>query len=274
MTDSSNLEEKYLRNRIRLNLLPLLKKEYNPNIHGTLTRTAQLAMADEDFMDRAAQAAAGDIVREEEGRVIIDLDKLEGLHRALKRRVVRLAVDAAAAESLKGLSFGHVEEMLGLKTGRELHLPGGLRVQRDYGELVFFKHPPREGFEPLEVELSISGPGEYPVPGTEKMLTIELGEAPGEGQHSDENMAFLDPEKARFPLTLRSPRAGDRVALPGRGGTKKLSDLWTDAKLSRHKRRELLLLTFKDEIIWAPELYLNPRFCAGPGEKSLALRLG
>ena len=147
-------------------------------------------------------------------------------------------------------------------------------MQRDYGELIFFKHPPRQGFETVGVELAIPGPGEYPVPGTGKSLTIELGEAPDDIDSGDENRPLLDPERASFPLILRSPRAGDRVPLHSGEGTKKLSDLWTDAKLSRQKRRELVLLASGEEIIWAPDLYLNPRFSARPGEKTLALRLG
>ncbi len=273
LVDSSNLREDYLRNRVRLRLLPLLREEYNPRVDETLARSAALFLEDEEFMARAALDASLDILGEEGDKILLDLDGLEGLHPALKRRVVRLAV-LRAAKTLRGLNFGHVDAALSLATGGELHLPGGLRVLREYSSLVFFHHPPRRGYEPLDLDLHIPGPGAYPVPALETTLVLSLTEEPEERSFPDELRVSLNPEKVPFPLTLRSPRAGDRVALPGGRGTKKLSDLWTDAKLPRAKRRELILLATKKEIIWAPGLYLDPRFRARPGQRSLMVTLG
>lgn len=273
LVDSSNLREDYLRNRVRLRLLPLLREEYNPRVSETLARSAALFLEDEEFMARAARDAARSILSEKDDKILLDLRGLEEFHPALKRRVVRLAV-LRAAKTLWGLNFGHVEAALGLATGGELHLPGGLRVQREYGSLAFFHHPPRRGFEPLDLDLHIPGPGAYPVPALETTLVLSLTEEPEEPSSPDMLRVSLDPEKVPFPLTLRSPRAGDRVALLGGRGTKKLSDLWTDAKLPRRKRRELILLATEEKIIWAPGLYLDPRFRARPGQRSLMVSLG
>ena len=87
-------------------------------------------------------------------------------------------------------------------------------------------------------------------------LEVSLTPAPlGEGRQTVE----FDAAGICFPLTLRSPRPGDRFRPAGAGGSKKLKDFLIDAKLPREERRHLLLVASEEEILWLVGL----RRCAG-----------
>ena len=142
LEDSSNLERVYLRNRVRLDLLPQLEK-YNPNIRQTLRQTARILGDEEDLLAGLAQAARTDVVQslpEEIGQpsgLRLDINRFLNLHRAIQRRVVEMIF-----VEMDGLpSFKKIEQILYLaesgQGGGMLHLSRGLRVVKKRKELIF-----------------------------------------------------------------------------------------------------------------------------------------
>ena len=142
LEDSSNLERVYLRNRVRLYLLPQLEK-YNPNIRQTLRQTARILGDEEDLLAGLVQAARTDVVQslpEEIGQpsgLRLDINLFLNLHRAIQRRVVEMIFI-----EMDGLpSFKKIEQILYLaesgQGGGMLHFSRGLRVVKKRKELVF-----------------------------------------------------------------------------------------------------------------------------------------
>lgn len=139
--DASNKKPIYLRNRIRHRLIPLLEKEYNPEIKAVLARMAVLLRDDETYLDEVTADAyeAALISDEEDGRVILSATVLLEEPLPLRRRVIRRAVERVRGDARK-LGFWHVEESLELaatgRTGSELHLPNSVKVRKEYGNLI------------------------------------------------------------------------------------------------------------------------------------------
>ena len=143
LEDSSNLERVYLRNRVRLDLLPQLEK-YNPNIRQTLRQTARILGDEEDLLAGLAKAARTDVVQslpaEKTGQpcgLWLDINRFLNLHRAIQRRVVETIFI-----EMDGLpSFKKIEQVLYLaesgQGGGILHFSRGLRVVKKRKELIF-----------------------------------------------------------------------------------------------------------------------------------------
>ncbi|MBI3599073.1 MAG: tRNA lysidine(34) synthetase TilS [Nitrospinae bacterium] len=95
--DPSNLEQYYLRNKIRLNLIPLLKQEYNPNIIVQLKESAEIIRDEDDFLEDYCSSMLSDptyppLCKGGGGGVEIDAAKLKGLYIAIQRRIIRIAL--------------------------------------------------------------------------------------------------------------------------------------------------------------------------------------
>ena len=137
--DHTNDEALYARNKIRLELLPLLKKEYNPNITETLNRLGRSASEDKEYIyNRAAEAY-------EEARTgghSLDVRKLRELDPSLRKRVFLLALsDTGMRENVTEKHLKSVEAVMNSQNHKAAvtELTGGFRVTRIKHDLIFYK---------------------------------------------------------------------------------------------------------------------------------------
>lgn len=138
--DQTNYDTKYLRNRIRCELLPLLEKDYNPAIVDTLTRTTNLISTDDDYLNIQAEKIFEQYVVIEDLTVALSLE-IANLHQALLTRVIFKAIDFVMGGK-KSISYLHIIAVLDLfskPTGKILQLPNGLRVEKKYRKIIFYK---------------------------------------------------------------------------------------------------------------------------------------
>ncbi len=129
--DSTNRDRRHLRNRVRHELLPLLEREFNPEVTRVLAETAEVARAEEEFWQREVERLLPEVCSAGGGS--LQLKPLLAQPLAMQRRLVRAALERAGA----GFDFRHGEEMLRLaqKPKGALELAEGWRVVRGKGEL-------------------------------------------------------------------------------------------------------------------------------------------
>ncbi len=137
--DTSNLRMSYLRNRVRLSLLPFLASEFGPSIKEVILREVESLSLDRDFMAEQIARAFDLTCREPGDEVRLNIPRLLSLHPALQRGVIRQAWSRAMPGE-PSLSWRHVldvlEKVAGGGTGARLDLPGPLVAEREYDELV------------------------------------------------------------------------------------------------------------------------------------------
>lgn len=127
--DPSNRDRRYLRSRVRHELMPLLTT-FNPNIVELVAQCAGLMAEENAAMDRIVG----------QGRTSLRVDAMEKDPLALKRRKIRRSIEAAKGD-LRKIQFAHIEAVLGLLTGgNEVHLPDALTVRRRGNMIHFTPH--------------------------------------------------------------------------------------------------------------------------------------
>ena len=259
--DPSNSDERVSRNRVRHDLLPHLGR-YAPRVVETLAREAEIARADDDWLDRAANELRATLVKSTERGIELDAPRLSALHPALARRVVRLVL---ADTSDRASGFDHVERVRALAAGSvtPVDLPGCRAERRgDWIQLV-----PRAGREPLsdeEVEpfdhqLDVPGEVALPEAGVALRAAWDQVDSPAGPQAA----MVTDAAEARCalavsvhvesrPLRVRNWRPGDWFRPAGlQGHRKKLQDLFVDRKVERRARRRVpVVLDARDRVIW------------------------
>ena len=254
--DATNYQLNYLRNRVRLELIPTLERAYNSNIQNTLNQTAELLQAESDYLETIAHDAF-QVCRIESctpDTVVLDRCLYQEYHLALRRRILRLAVAEVFGE-VRDLYFNHFESMLNLIDGEApnsaLDLPNGGTFRRAYNRILIQKAA--DSHAPFEYEVAV--PGHTPLLLLDAEMTATVVEQPMSCAVADKFpdgkfQAVFDLDRLQLPLTLRQRRDGDRFHPFGMQGTKKLKDLLIDAKIPQQERERVPVLVNGDEIIW------------------------
>ncbi|HOZ50097.1 MAG TPA: tRNA lysidine(34) synthetase TilS [Candidatus Hydrogenedentes bacterium] len=243
-TDVTNADTRYHRNRVRHELLPLLRGVYNPNVDEALRRFADILRTDAAFIEWHADAAYARCVS---ARGAIDRREFAAFHPTLQRRVVMHVARRAGV----ACPFERVEAAIRFvvegATGAELDLGNGvvLTNTRAATETVA---PQR-----LSAEEAVS----FQVPGVAEAFGRRFEALYREGVPEADLAAYCTPTRQVFDadavgdvLTIRTRRPGDRFVPLGMSGTKKLKDYFIDLGVpARDRDRELVLLGARG-IIW------------------------
>lgn len=260
--DSTNSELFCQRNRLRLQIFPLLREAFHPEITKTLARYAELADEEESWwagqVNRSWTEALGEHAHDV---VSLDLTALRKLHPALMRRVLRYGIEKVRGD-LSRITALHlqalVDNVASDKPGKSIRFPGEIEALQVSGRLLIRKiGPSAPGY--ADEEIVISGPGIYEIgPFTfEIAMSNEVDQgSPVPGEH---DFVRMDAGKIRWPVHIRFWRPGDRFRPLGMQGSKKLQDFFTDSKIPKENRQEIPLLCDSDKICWVAGLRIDER---------------
>lgn len=240
VTDSTNLQDEYVRNKIRLQILPLLEK-INPQVREKISSTIHHLRGVETIYDKAVKEAVARVA--DAGGRTISIPALLG----------EVEPQTVLFELLRPYGFvsAQVEDVFRSLTGESgrRFANGGWEVLKDRDTLIL---RPRQS-EEERIGISIPQPPVEVALTRESMLLVSrFPLAPDYRISRSPKVATLDASCVEFPLTVRPWRQGDKFAPFGMGGRKKLvSDLLTDLKLSRfEKEKQLVVTDARDRILW------------------------
>lgn len=249
LQDPTNLRPVYLRNRIRLNLLPFLEEEFGPHIRKLLARTADL-LAEESGLLQELTAKEFNRLAEEKipGIVTLQLPDLKLLPKAMRSRILRLALWRAGA---KRVTRSQVRNVLSLAESRSpsarCPVSKDIAALREYDRL----HIGRLSLPAAGEKVELKVPGCTCLPWCGRRIKAEI--LPAESislPPSSREEAFLDAGAVQYPLFARTREAGDKVRLYGRPGSRKLKDIFIDKKIPRRMRDAIPLVTGGERILW------------------------
>lgn len=261
VTDSSNLEPGHLRNRIRLEVLPLLLA-YQPRLVEHLGRLAALLREEDDHMEALAEAW---VLEEAESSppegVTVSRASFLALPPPMRRRVTRRLL-ARVKGDLRRIASGHIRSIDSLAQGDRpqgaVHLPRGMVARRVYDRLTLERAPFRDG---SGFHYRLEGPGTYLIEEIGRRITLTEGPAQGEIPRSgSSNAACLDAESLQYPLEIRNFRPGDRIVPLGMKGHKKIKRLFVDLKVPSSLRRSTPILLSGGKTVWVCGYRIDDRF--------------
>lgn len=244
-TDKSNLSTEFWRNRIRMTLMPELKK-HNPEITGSILRLAAVARESDHFIDIAAQNVLHSISAPTENGISLRADHFRQSHRAVQSAAIRQALKSIRG-TLDDIEQKHVDaaiEILHSKAGSQADLGGGIKAVRLYEELWLGSGEPPSPWPEVKKAYAIKAPG------ITKAGPWVVNVKPGRSDRSDPLSVNLDKNSISGKLTLRAWQAGDEIVPLGMKGHKKLQDIFVDEKVPRHWRKNIPVLCDENKILW------------------------
>jgi len=270
--DSSNLQRYYFRNRIRLDVLPYLR-EFNPQIDQSLCRLAEISAAEDDLLGAETERLFGSLTRPVPGGIAMNRADLAELHVALQRRLIKLILSYLASGP-GSIVFERIEDMrLAAVSGERSHAHdagGGIRFALRDGTVSWQREtgtvrPHADGYA-YRID---AGVGRLRVPESGGSFVLTVLPPGSTAAAKGRSEAVFELAALRFPLTVRSRRPGDRMAVKGLNGTKKVQDMFVDDKLDPVLRDTVPLL-FDDDgrLLWIPGVrrssHAEPDGAAGP----------
>jgi len=256
--DASNLDRRFLRNRIRAELLPELGCRYEPRIVVHLARLATIAREEDELLGTFVRELADEFIVRKGQEASLDLKTLPLFLPALARRVAREYLRELQGD-LRGISYEDVESLLSLGEGKELPLRKGLVLRREGGWVGRRKDKtPSKAYEILwdgrgEVVVAAAG---MAFRGTRRKADAGRSSF----KNDDRTGVDLDRVKLDFPLVIRNRRPGDLYRPLGAPGRKKLKEILRAKGVPVVGRDRLPVFLSRGEIVWAPGLPVADKY--------------
>lgn len=250
--DSSNASDKYLRNKIRHHLVPLLN-ELNPNFISSFEKTQSFLSEAQELVDDAAIMVYQQVAREEGEDIYFDLVRLLQLPN----------YSSYLYQWLKEFGFtawDDIYELVTSQSGKQVLAPY-FRLIKNRDCLILSPLPSQENQQEFKIE-SIESKVKFP-------LNLDFSTVSKIGVASNSTI-FVDQDKLVFPLTLRHWNEGDVFQPFGmEGKSKKVSKLFKDEKLSLIDKEKVWLLCSNNQVVWVVGIRQDERFKIDPNSKKL-----
>lgn len=249
--DSTNLETVYNRNKVRLELIPYIQENFNPNIIDTLFRLTENAIRDSEVLEKSVDAEYDKVIISiKSQKAVFNNEKLIKTDDNIKGRIIRKAIKDAFG-NIVGIEEKHINDIIlfsnNKSTGKSIDIAKNIRVKLEYDKLYIEKS---ENNSKVSYNYRIDKNKMTIALETGAVLTFEQIEKSSIEKQSDRNTEYFDYDCIGGEIAVRNRRDGDRVKLIGLSGTKKLKDFFIDQKVPKEKRDKVPLLVFGDDIAW------------------------
>ena len=252
--DLTNKDTRFLRNRIRHELIPLLEQEYNPNIKTGLCRTADIIGAESVYLDEMTREVYDACKLDDPQAQSVKIDRIKFLnnHIVLQRRIIRHSITEMIGH-VNDFTHDHCNAILNVINGNRpnavITLANGLQFRRTYQHLIFERTP----VYTQDYSCLLNVPGKTYIDEIDVEIEVDIHDIPQGGVSTlpdGTHEAIFDYDVIELPLIVRNRQNGDRFQPYGMRGTKKIKDYLMDAKVPlRHRDRVPLLISGTD-IIW------------------------
>lgn len=249
--DRSNYSDLFRRNKIRWQIIPKLK-EINPNLISTFTRNIYLFNAQNRFYQQKLQILKTGLLLKKDNEYLISIKEIiDSGHSEL------LLHEILTDFNFHSDTIQNIVQQLHTTPGKKFTSGTHVLIKdREYLILSEIKN-----INPLYIVIEhLSDLGNYG-------YSVELMDYREDLQFPrDPNTIYVDKNKLHFPLTLRNWQEGDYFYPYGMKGKKKVSDLFTNEKISIPHKHRIPLLCMEDEIIWIVGYKADRRFAIKSGE--------
>lgn len=272
--DHTNDDTVFRRNHVRRHLIPSLKK-YNPRIVETLNRLGEVLRTESQWIDSITESLLGEMIIERNPQMlVIQREMVDGLHMALRRRVIRRAIMEVKGD-LRRIGFSHIDAIITLvgndRKTAQIDLPDRVRVVRDNSRLILAREKKSLRSPDLSGRRRFLTDFEYRITREQAESTeirireinsrMTLTRMPREALASLPvgKSTAVDWECLDFPLLIRNAQPGDRFIPLGMRGTQKLKSFFINNKVPETVRGRIPLVVSGQRIIWIAGFRIDER---------------
>lgn len=253
-TDSSNLDETYARNFVRLRLFPLVKEHLNPNIVSSLNRTANLFSHLAHLLERDVRKQLEKVIQSRGAQEIhLDVKKLERQPLFIQERIILLSINALVDHQVDFIKVQKILDLIHAATGKQIRAFKDLVVYRDRERLIVQTQPQAKNFA-----YTIQPNRQYELNGFQ--FSSEFVSKDSLQFQRNPCVEFVDADRVGSQLTLRPWHKGDWLVPLGMKTRKKMSDFFINQKIPLYQKNRIPILESGGSIVWVCGVRLDERF--------------
>lgn len=267
--DKTNFEELYLRNKIRLNLFPILKNEYNPRILDAISRLSNIAF-DYSTISREYIASKEGLLWEfNKEKMLVYIEKLKLQSRSFRNIMYREFFEFISKDP-DGINYKIIEEIDNLifsKTGKYIEIKNVV-FKIEYDKLLIYD---KNIFENLEMKFYFENL-DFSLYST-KFFDIIIEQSSFEefkNLKQNKDLLFINKKYLDF-LKIRNKENGDFLELEF--GKKKLKDIFIDEKVSKDIRKNIPIFEIENNIVWVPNIRRSNRYLVDEKDDIIKIRV-
>ncbi len=267
--DKTNFEELYLRNKIRLNLFPILKNEYNPKILDAISRLSNIAF-DYSTISREYIASKEGLLWEfNKEKILVYIEKLKLQSRSFRNIMYREFFEFISKDP-DGINYKIIEEIDNLifsKTGKYIEIKNVV-FKIEYDKLLIYD---KNIFENLEMKFYFENL-DFSLYST-KFFDIIIEQSSFEefkNLKQNKDLLFINKKYLDF-LKIRNKENGDFLELEF--GKKKLKDIFIDEKVSKDIRKNIPIFEIENNIVWVPNIRRSNRYLVDEKDDIIKIRV-
>ncbi len=251
-TDKTNLDTVYTRNRIRLELLPYLRENFNSSIDSAITRLSALCREDEDFLRCSTVEAFNGTAKFTDDGIFVDRLCFSKLHTSIKRRLLRYILEQLNIP-LKDVHMNHIDD--GIKfieqsqSGLHMNISSMYMTSCQSGVIFSSKCS-----ETSDYSYKIKCGQSVYIPEADKTVICTKAD---KYVRSGKNTVFISVDSDDAVFEIRNRRNGDRIRPFGLNGTKKLKDYFIDNKIDISMRNKIPIIVYNNEVVWITGMCLS-----------------
>lgn len=240
--DSTNLEDIHTRNRYRKYIVPELKNE-DSNVHKKFYKFSTILLEYNNYIDRQVKK----IITQVYPQNILNVEEFMKLEYVIAMKVIYYILEQIYQEDLMLVTDKHAELIYDLiyskKPNIYIYLPNNIKAIKTYNYVEFISEPISNNEYEIEVINYVNLPNGKNI------------EVLNESLQTDNFICRLSEKDVKFPLRVRTRMPGDRIQVKGMMGSKKVSDIFIDEKISQAERNTWPIVVDSDNVVvWLPGL--------------------
>lgn len=247
--DHTNLETIYTRNKIRLELIPYMKDNFNPNVIESIVRMSNSLKTDSDYIQEESEIKFEEVSNLQEDACEIDIQKYSKLHNAIKVRVLRKGIKHILGDT-NFVDQKHIEDIMQLEDNKKIDkmitLPRGIFAYRRKNTILLIN----KEIVNETIEFCYNLPSNGFIKVKELNLVLETQTMNIDRYKSmklDKKSKGFDFDKVKGGIVVRSRKEGDKIKLSA--GSKKVKDLFIDLKIPREERCNVPIIVDEQGIL-------------------------
>ena len=251
ITDETNLQPIYTRNKIRLNLIPSIQENYNPNFIDTLTNNVTNYREEDAFMTECATKVVRDCFEIENEKIWVNKEKLKNEHAAIAKRAIKIAFTKVFNVDLSSQSVSNIIGLLGKSNGTKMTIVDEIIASVQHSGIVI-----QDGVgDKMMVEFNLRTDVDREVVLHTNNMEIRYDVVEAQNVVNNHRTFYCPAHLCQGGFTLRTRRDGDVIAIAP-GIRKKLKKFFIDEKIDAAERDEYwLLVNENNEVVWIPGLF-------------------
>lgn len=260
--DESNMERLYRRNKVRLDILPYMKENFNEDIVETINRMVLLLQEDKDYIMSQVNKCYAKNCEKHEDKVIIYKRVFE-YDNAITKRVIRRAIKEVAGNKYD-IEMKHIKDVMELKdmkTNKKIDLPNGIYAQNIYGD-IFIKIKVESNKNQYE-ELVLSNKDIL-----HKEVYFQNYIFNFERIAYENNIDFMKNNEIKYfnydningNIIIRQRKEGDKIIPLGMKGSKKIKDIFINMKIPQEDRDSIPIIQFGEDIAWVVPMKVSDKY--------------